>query len=199
MSIKRPLWITAAILLGLGLAAGQHMNAKDRAMFTKVMMYYGSWDNEEMFDATQWFRSGQYEPRPGFERYRVTMLRTRPMPFTSAQLEKLSIIASVALDEHYPKADNLKLLYEAPDLSKRMRYAYSKFFEPNQPVDYYYLYVELDSIRYVVTFDRDGQSGELAGRIYRAEAIIGEYASQAEHRKVFEEIEAEERRQGLRE
>lgn len=198
MSAKRTLWITAALLLSLGLA-GLCLNAEDRTMPAKVMMYYGPSDNDEMFDATRWFSNGQYRPRPTFEDYPVTMLRSRPMPFTREQVEGFPIIAYVALQEYYPDIDSLKLIRPVSDLSHRVRYAYSKFAEPDQPVDYYDLYVELDDIRYVVTFDRDGQTGALRKKIYRAEAIVGEYASQAEHRKVFEEIEAEERRQGRRE
>jgi hypothetical protein len=167
-------------------------------MPAKVMMYYGPSDNEDMFDATRWFAGGQYRSRPGFEDYPLTMLRTRPALFTRDQIEDFPVIAAMALHEHYPDADYHKLLDSEPDLSGRVRYAYSAFAEPDQPLDYYYLYVELDNTRYVVTFDRDGQSGALRKTTYRAEAIIGEYASQAEHRKVFEEIEAQERRVGQR-
>jgi hypothetical protein len=197
MFANRTLWITAALLLGLGLT-GLHLNAEDRAMPAKVMMYYGSSDNEDMFDATRWFASGQYRSRPGFEDYPVSMLRARPVPFTRNQIADFPIVAAMALQEHYPEADHLKLLDSEPDLSARVRYAYSAFAEPDLPVDYYYLYIELDGTRYVVTFDRDGQTGALRKKTYRARAIIGEYASQAEHRKVFEEIEAQERREGRR-
>jgi hypothetical protein len=197
MFAHRTLWITAVLLLGLGLT-GLHLNAEDRAMPAKVMMYYGPSDNEDMFDATRWFAGGQYRSRPGFEDYPLTMLRTRPAPFTRDQIEDFPVIAAMALHEHYPDADYLKLLDSEPDLSGRVRYAHSAFAEPDQPLDYYYLYIELDNTRYVVTFDRDGQSGALRKTTYRAEAIIGEYASQAEHRKVFEEIEAQERRAGRR-
>lgn len=197
MFAHRTLWIIAVLLLGLGLA-GLHLNAEDRAMPAKVMMYYGSSDNEEMFDATRWFASGQYRSRPGFEDSPVTMLRTRPMPFTQEQIRELPFISSVALSKHYPNVDSLGLTYPVPELGHRVRYAYSKFVEPDQPVDYYHLYIKLYGTRYVVTFDRDGQTGALRKATYRAEAIIGEYASQADHRKVFEEIEAQERRDGRR-
>lgn len=197
MFANRTLWITAALLFGLGLT-GLHLNAEDRAMPAKVMMYYGSSDNEDMFDATRWFASGQYRSRPGFEDYPVSMLRARPVPFTRNQIADFPVIAAMALHKHYPDADYLKLLDSEPDLSERVRYAYSAFAEPDLPVDYYYLYIELDGTRYVVTFDRDGQTGALRKTTYRAEAIIGEYASQAEHRKVFDEIEAQERREGRR-
>lgn len=199
MSINRMLWMTTTLLLGLG-QAGADLIAEDRTMPENVMMYYGSSDNETKFDARHWFESGQYQPRQEgpYPASLVTMLRTRPMPFTQEQNEALPVIAYVALQEHYPDIDSLKMISPAPDLGNRVRYAYSKFTEPNQPVDYYYLYVELDGIRYVVTFGRDGQTGSLRKSVYWAEAIVGEYASQAEHRKVFEEVEAEERRQGLR-
>lgn len=199
MSINRMLWMTTTLLLGLG-QAGADLTAEDRAMPENVMMYYGSSDNETKFDARYWFESGQYRPRQDgrYPASLVTMLRTRPMPFTQEQNEALPVIAYVALQEHYPDIDSLKMIRPAPNLGNRVRYAYSKFAEPNQPVDYYYLYVELDGIRYVVTFDRDGQTGVLRKTVYWAEAIIGEYAAQAEYRRIFEEIEAEERRQGLR-
>lgn len=167
-------------------------------MPAKVMMYYGPSDNDDMFDATRWFASGQYRLRPGFEDYPVSMLRTRPVAFTRDQIADFPVIAAMALQEHYPQADHLKLLDSEPDLSDRVRYAYSAFAEPDQPVDYYHLYIKLDNTRYVVTFDRDGRSGALRKTTYRAEAIIGEYASQSEHRKVFEEIEAQERHEGRR-
>lgn len=172
--------------------------ANDERAPAKVMMYYGSWDNEEMFDATRWFSDDLYRPRPGFEQHRATMLRARPMPFTQEQIEEFPVIASVALQKYYPDIDSFEIAYAAPDLSKRVRYVYSAFDEPDCPLDYYDLYVELNGTRYVVTFSRDGKTGAVSGHSYWAEAIVGEYAAQAEHREVFEEIEAEERRLGLR-
>ena len=67
----------------------------------------------------------------------------------------------MALHKHYSEVDYLKLLDSEPDFSECVRYAYSAFAELDLPVDYYYLYTELDGTRYVVTFDCDGQTGVL--------------------------------------
>ena len=45
------------------LAAGPNLNAKEGEMPKKMMMYYGGFEIEEMFDASQWFARGMYRTR----------------------------------------------------------------------------------------------------------------------------------------
>ncbi|WP_159973433.1 hypothetical protein [Pseudomonas sp. 8Z] len=164
----------------------------------KIMMYYGGFEVEEMFDASQWFASGQYKPRnieADGGASNVTMLRTKPMPFTHEQLAELPYTAAEAFDySHLENIDTQALILEPPeDLSHRIRYAYSAFAALNKPEDYYYLYLELADRRFVITFSRDAQSGgNLTGK--NAKEVIGDYASQAMHRQAFDEIEALERK-----
>ncbi|WP_439886630.1 hypothetical protein ACSX1C_14000 [Pseudomonas sp. MBLB4123] len=164
----------------------------------KIMMYYGGFEVEEMFDASQWFAGGMYRPRlieADGGASNVTMLRNKPLPFTRDQLEDLPFVAAGAFDYGpLEGTDTQPLLLDPPDLSKRVRYAYSAFAEPNKPTDYHQLFLELQGQRYVVTFARDAQSGDaLPGGF--AEQVVGEYASQAEYRKVFAEIDEAERKQ----
>jgi len=197
--MKRPRLHTA-LLLGLALiaimvVAGAYLNAKEGEMPKKILMYYGGTEIEEMFDATKWFASGMYKPRH-MEADRgaspVTMLRDKPKPFAAAQYEELPLIASGRLRWSLPNIDRTPLLNNPPDLRQRVRYAYSAFAEPNIPVDYYYLYLELHGNRYVILFSRDAQSGDaLPGG--SAKQVVGDYAHQAEHRKAFSEIEEAER------
>lgn len=175
--------------------AGFYLNAKEGEMPKKILMYYGGTEIEEMFDATKWFVSGMYKPRnmeADGGASKVTMLRSKPKPFTAAQYEELPLIASGRLRWSLPSIDRTPLLNNPPDLRQRVRYAYSAFAEPNTPVDYYYLYLELHGNRYVILFSRDAQSGEaLPGG--SAKQVVGDYAHQAEHRKAFAEIEEAER------
>lgn len=163
----------------------------------KMMMYYGGFEIEEMFDASQWFTRGMYKTR-NIEvdggASNVTMLRSQPKPFTREQLSELPYAAAEAFDASYlESADTEAFLLNPPELGHRIRYAYSAFAEPNKPEDYYYLYLDLTGRRFAVTFSRDAQSGEnLTGKAVKE--IIGDYASQAEHRKAFAEIDEFERK-----
>lgn len=162
----------------------------------KHMMYYGGFDIEEMFDASQWFASGMYKPRnieADGGASNVTMLRSRPLPFAAPQYAELPLIASSELRDEYPELDRTMLIDNPPDLRQRVRYTYSAFAKPNKPEDYYNLYLELNSRRFVVTFARDAQTGENLTGKYASE-VSGDYASQAEHRKAFAEIEELERK-----
>lgn len=162
----------------------------------KTMMYYGGFEIEEMFDASQWFADGIYKPRnieADGGASPDTMLRIKPLRFTADQYAELPQIASSELREEFPELDRTELIDNLPDLSQRVRYAYSAFAEPNKPEDYHYLYLTLDGRRFVITFSRDAQSGDnLTGK--SAKEITGDYASQAEHRKAFAEIEKSERK-----
>ena len=174
------------------LVAWLYLNAKEDEMSRKIMMYYGGFEVEEMFDARQWFASGQYKPRnieADGGASNVTMLRTKPMPFTRAEYDELPFIASGEMRDEYPDVDMTQWIDNPPDFSHRIRYAYSAFAAPNKPEDYYYLYLELAGRRFVITFSRDAQSGgNLTGK--DAQEVIGDYASQAMHRQAFAEIEA---------
>ncbi len=179
------------------LAAGPNLNAKEGEMPKKMMMYYGGFEIEEMFDASQWFTRGMYRTRnieADGGASNVTMLRSQPKPFTREQLSELPYAAAEAFDaSHLEGVDTEALILNPPDLGHRIRYAYSAFAEPNKPEDYYYLYLDLAGRRFAVTFSRDAQTGDnLTGKAVKE--ISGDYASQAEHRKAFAEIDAFERK-----
>ena len=179
------------------LAAGPNLNAKEGEMPKKMMMYYGGFEIAEMFDASQWFTRGMYRTRnieADGDPSNVTMLRSQPKPFTREQLSELPYAAAEAFDaSHLERVDTEALILNPPDLGHRIRYAYSAFVEPNKPEDYYYLYLDLAGRRFAVTFSRDAQTGDnLTGKAVKE--ISGDYASQAEHRKAFAEIDAFERK-----
>lgn len=179
------------------LAAGPNLNAKEGEMPKKMMMYYGGFEIEEMFDASQWFTRGMYRTRnieADGGASNVTMLRSQPKPFTREQLSELPYAAAEAFDaSHLEGVDTEALILNLPDLGHRIRYAYSAFAEPNKPEDYYYLYLDLAGRRFAVTFSRDAQTGDnLTGKAVKE--ISGDYASQAEHRKAFAEMDAFERK-----
>lgn len=190
---KRLLW---SISLAASLSTGLYLNAKEGEMPRTIKMYYGGFENEEMFNADQWFATGMYKPRnieADGGASNVTMLRSKPLPFKAHQHAELPLIASSELRDEFPELDRSVLLDNPPVLSHRIRYAYSAFAEPNKPEDYYYLYLDLAGRRFAVTFSRDAQSGEnLTGKAVNE--IIGNYASQAEHRKAFAEIDESERK-----
>jgi hypothetical protein len=179
------------------LAAGPNLNAKEGEMPKKMMMYYGGFEIEEIFDASQWFTRGMYRTRnieADGGASNVTMLRSQPKPFTREQLSELPYAAAEAFDaSHLEGVDTEALILNPPDLGHRIRYAYSAFAEPNKPEDYYYLYLDLAGRRFAVTFSRDAQTGDnLTGKAVKE--ISGDYASQAEHRKAFAEMDAFERK-----
>jgi len=179
------------------LAAGPNLNAKEGEMPKKMMMYYGGFEIEEMFDASQWFTRGMYRTRnieADGGASNVTMLRSQPKPLTREQLSELPYAAAEAFDaSHLEGVDTEALILNPPDLGHRIRYAYSAFAEPNKPEDYYYLYLDLAGRRFAVTFSRDAQTGDnLTGKAVKE--ISGDYASQAEHRKAFAEMDAFERK-----
>jgi hypothetical protein len=183
--------------IAVSLAAAPNLNAKEGEMPKKIMMYYGGFEIEEMFDASQWFTRSMYETR-NIEvdggASNVTMLRIQPKPFTREQLSELAYAAAEAFDaSHLESVDTEAFVLNPPELGHRVRYAYSAFAEPNKPEDYYYLYLDLAGRRFAVTFSRDAQSGEnLTGKAVKE--IVGDYASQAEHRKAFAEIDEFERK-----
>ncbi|WP_157719485.1 hypothetical protein [Pseudomonas oryzae] len=178
-------------------ATGLYLNTKEVTMPGKVMMYYGGFEVEEMFDASRWFSSGMYKPRhmdADKGASNVSMLRIKPMPFTRMQLEDLPFVVAGAFDYGpYEDVNTEPVFIDPPDLSKRIRYIYSAFAEPNKPVDYYNVFVTLHGQRYVITFARDGQTGDalLGGS---AERIFDGQPSHAEHLKIFAEIENAERK-----
>ena len=179
------------------IAAGPNLNAKEGEMPKNMMRYYGGFEIEDMFDASQWFARGMYRTRnieADGGASNVTMLRSQPKPFTREQLSELPYAAAEAFDAGYLEGVDIEaFVLNPPDLSHRIRYAYSAFAEPNRPEDYYYLYLDLAGRRFAVTFSRDAQTGDnLTGKA--AKEISGDYASQAEHRKAFAEIDEFERK-----
>lgn len=192
--MKRVIW---SMVLLASLATGFYLHAKEGEMPKKIQMYYGGFEIEEMFDASQWFLSGMYKPRnieADGSASNVTMLRSQPKPFTREQVAELPYAAAEAFDQgHLEGIDTQALILNPPDLSQRIRYAFSAFAEPNKPEDYYYLYLELAGRRFAITFSRDAQTGgNLTGK--SAKEIVGDYASQAIHRQAFAEIDARERK-----
>lgn len=192
--IKTLLWCAA---IAVNLAAAPNLNAKEGEMPKKMMMYYGGFETEEMFDASQWFTRGMYKTRnieADGGASNVTMLRSQPKPFTREQLSELPYAAAEAFDaSDLESVDTEAFVLNPPELGHRVRYAYSAFAEPNKPEDYYYLYLDLAGRRFAVIFSRDAQSGEnLTGKAVKE--IVGDYASQAEHRKAFAEIDEFERK-----
>lgn len=189
--------LLCSIALVASLATGLYLNAKESQMPKKIMMYYGGFEVEEMFDASQWFVSGMYKPRnieADGGASNVTMLRSQLRPFTPEQLAELPYAAAEAFDSSYLEdTDTQALILNPPDLSHRIRYTYSAFAEPNKPEDYYYLYLELDGRKFAILFARDALTGnDLTGK--DAKEISGDYASQVEHRKAFAEIAELERK-----
>ncbi len=192
--IKTLLWCAA---IAVNLAAAPNLNAKEGEMPKNMMMYYGGFEIEEMFDASQWFTRGMYKTRnieADGGASNITMLRSQPKPFTREQLNELPYTAAEAFDaSHLESVDTEALVLDPPELGHRIRYAYSAFAEPNKPEDYYYLYLDLAGRRFAVTFSRDAQTGEnLTGKAVKE--IVGDYASQAEHRKAIAEIDELERK-----
>jgi len=185
------------MMLLAGLAPGLYLNAKESEMPKKIMMYYGGFEVEEMFDASQWFATGMYKPRnieADGGASNVTMLRSRPAALTRDQLAELPYAVAEAFDgSYFDGIATQHLIDNPPDLSQRVRYTYSAFNKPNQPEDYYNLYLQLDGRRFVITFSCNAQTGENLTGKYVTE-ISGDYASQAEHRQAFAEIEAFERK-----
>jgi hypothetical protein len=188
--------LLCSIALAASLTTGLYLNAKEGEMPKKVMMYYGGFEVEEMFDASQWFASGMYKPRnieADGGASNVTMLRNQLKPFTSAQLAELPLIASSELRDEYPNLDRSALLDTTPDFSYRTRYAYSAFAVANKPEDYYYLYLNLDNRKFAICFARDAMTGnDLTGK--GASEVQGDFASQAAHRQAFAEIAEYERK-----
>ncbi len=195
LRLHRFLWSLA--LIAAMATAGAYLNAKESAMSKKIMMYYGGFEIEEMFDASQWFASGLYKHRyiaENGEASNVTMLRSRPLSFTREQLDDLPYVTAGAFDySHLAGTDTQAFLLNPPDLSKRIRYTYSAFAEPNKPRDYYNLFLQLHGRRFVISFSRDAQSGDaLSGGSVKE--VKGDYAAQAEYRKAFAEIDEAERK-----
>jgi hypothetical protein len=192
--LNKLLFCSTALLASV--VVGFYLNAKEGEMPKKIMMYYGGFEVEEMFDASQWFTNGMYRPRnieADSGASNVTMLRSRLKPFTAEQLAELPLIASSELRDEYPELDRSVLLDTPPDFSHRIRYTYSAFAAPNKPEDYYHLYLDLHGRRFAISFARDAMTGNnLTGK--GASEVQGDYASQVEHRKAFAEIAEHERK-----
>lgn len=193
----RPAFLLGSIALAASLMTGLYLNAQEGEMAKKIMMYYGGFEVEEMFDASQWFTQGMYQPRnieADGSASNVTMLRRQLKPFTAEQLAELPYVLNEAfyLTEH-EAIDTSTVIHNPPQLSHRIRYTYSAFAEPNKPEDYYYLYLELEGRKFAVLFSRDALTGgNLTGK--NASEVRGDYAAQAAHRQAFSEIAEHERK-----
>ncbi|WWL45377.1 hypothetical protein V5O39_07105 [Pseudomonas parakoreensis] len=70
------------------------------------------------------------------------MLRNRPLPFKPSDNDELVAGAIVALEAAYPPVNGDLLGKEWPMLIPRIRYRYSAFEAPDQPQDYYNIYLK---------------------------------------------------------
>ena len=194
LRLQRPrTWLFLLVVL-LAVAVGLRL-AKHEAN-TKVMMYYGGWNTEEMFDATRWFTSGMYAPRnieADGSTSHVTMLRNKPLKLTSQQVDQLPIVVAGVFFSADLTLDLEALAADQPDLSNSYRYAYSAFAKPNTPEDHYYLYLNWQKKQFVVTFSMDAQKPDkLAGKY--VQEVHTDQPADAEHIKVFAEIAKAERK-----
>jgi hypothetical protein len=180
------------VLLALCGAGGFFVYAWESQMSARVMMYYGPWSPEEKrFDASQWFRSGMYRPRlmgiPA-EASPETMLRVEPERFRSAQNREILARVLLALEERYPDVDTEDLILNTPDLSRRIRYAYSWFEEPNKPHDTYWLFLPLEGRQYVITIEWDVTEKKLTSST-TAQLMSKDSDAEIEYRKVLKELD----------
>ncbi len=181
-----------AVLIGLNIVG------KEDDMSSKVMMYYGIWSpDDNRFDATRWFDSGMYRRRimgTPPEASVETMLRNKPLPITERMNEDLVAIAGVALEYDFPEVNTESLINQPPALSHRVRYWISKFEKPDRPVDLYQLFLNLDQKRFVITFSRDAQTGDLIDD-NSATLVYANQESDAEYVRTFKELDEAEQRQ----
>lgn len=172
-------------------AIGLYLHTKENVMSEKVMMYYGDWSPEEnRFDASKWFRNGMYRRDVvDGKASPVTMLRTQPLLLKSTDNDELVACAIVALEYAEPKVDGDSLRKEWPMLVPRIRYRYSAFEAPDQPQDYYNIYLKYQGERYVITFARDAQTGEIipGGSVA---LIYPDSETQIADRQVFKELDS---------
>ena len=182
--------LIAAFLLVFS-AMGLYLHTREDAMSEKVMMYYGDWSPEEnRFDATKWFRTDMYRSDVvDGKKSAVTMLRNRPLPFKPSDNDELVAGAIVALEAAYPPVNGDLLGKEWPMLIPRIRYRYSAFEAPDQPQDYYNIYLKYQGERYVITFARDAQTGEIipGGSV---QLMYPESETQIADGQVFKELDA---------
>jgi hypothetical protein len=188
--------VLAALALIAVLFIGFAWTTKEGTMSKKVMMYYGGWDVEEMFDATRWFTSGMYAPRnieADGSASNVTMLRSKPLKLTSQQVDQLPIVVAGVFFSADLTLDLVAFATNQPDLSNSYRYAYSAFAKPNTPEDYYYLYLDWQNKQFVVTFSMNAQKPEKLSGKYVQE-VHADQPADAEHIKVFADIAEAERK-----
>lgn len=194
MKVKRSYKTGTTLALAILFGFAGYRYAKEDEMSERVMMYYGTWSEDEIrFDATAWFSRGMYRPRYMGERNirsATTMLRNQPRVFTAQDNEKLCVVAISALDFDYPQVDTSLLTTTTPeDLYKRVRYVYSAFEEPNLPWDSYLLYLTLNGERYIITFAVDAQTGEYQPSEYSVDKFAPEQPVFAEARRIFAELD----------
>ncbi|WP_065257816.1 hypothetical protein [Pseudomonas bananamidigenes] len=179
------------------LAIGLFSVGKEDEMPAKVMMNYGLWSPEDnRFDASRWFDSGMYRRRSIGTPPEVsadTMLRNKPLPITRDMNEDLVATAGVALEYDFPGVNTDSLISHPPQLNQRVRYWLSKFDKPDKPVDLYNLFLELEGQRFVITFSRDGQTGNLIDS-NSARLISVDQQADAEYVQIFNELDEAERR-----
>ncbi|MFJ2319474.1 hypothetical protein [Pseudomonas sp. NPDC087817] len=159
---------------------------------SRVDMYYGDWSPEEnRFDASRWFRNGMYRRDVVNGKVSlITMQRTQPLILTSANNDELVATAIVALESADPEVSGELLQKHWPMLVPRTRYRYSAFAAPDQPQDYYNIYLKYQGERYVITFARDAQTGEIipGGSV---QLMYPDSQTQIADRQVFKELDAD--------
>ncbi|MHA3735343.1 hypothetical protein ACXR0M_06665 [Pseudomonas sp. Eth.TT006] len=189
IEFRKRLGAIAAFLLVIS-ATGLYLHTRENAMSEKVMMYYGDWSPEEnRFDASKWFRNDMYRSDiVDGKKSPVTMLRNRPLPFKPSDNDALVAGAIVALEAAEPPVNGDLLGKEWPMLVPRTRYRYSAFEAPDQPQDYYNIYLKYQGERYVITFARNAQTGEIipGGSV---QIMYSESETQIADRQVFKELD----------
>ncbi len=191
-TIKKTTVFRAIGLLAVAVLMGLYLVGKEDEMSSKVMMYYGIWSpDDNRFDATRWFTSGMYSRRlmgTPAQASAESMLRNKPLPVTANMNDDLVAIAGVALEYDFPQVNTDSLINDPPDLTGRVRYWISKFDKPDKPVDLYNLFLNLGNQRFVITFSRDAQTGELIDK-NSAKLIYPNQESDAHYVRIFKELD----------
>jgi hypothetical protein len=185
--------VCAAGLLAIAVLLGLYLVGKEDDMSSKVMMYYGIWSpDDNRFDATRWFSSGMYKRRlmgTPAEASTETMLRSKPLPIVANMNDDLVAIAGVALEYDFPEVNTDSLINDPPILTGRVKYWASKFDKPDKPVDLYNLFLNLGQERFVITFSRDAQTGELIDK-NSARRVSADQEADAQYVQIFKELDA---------
>jgi hypothetical protein len=154
-------------------------------------------------DATKWVKNGMYrldavtltddEREMGVEAdEKRKMTRIKPLVLGADENDALvqaSVNAIGAMGNS--GRDDILLQTQWPNLTRRVRYAYSLFTAEDQPADFYKVYVRVGRNQYVVVIGRDVETGEFAMRPGKWR-LINEYGNPGspEDLEQFKKVEA---------